>query len=384
MGAVGAVTRDVGEGIVLLAPVCAPQAGPAGQRGFLINMFAGQFFDKAAGDRTDPLAIDAAIGGVQDDAAPPRPGDRDIGEAAFFFEAGQPAFVNRALRWEYAFFPADAEDIVEFQPLGRVDCHDRHRFLAIGAVIIHDEADVFEEIAERLVILHRAREFGKVFHPASAFGRAIRGEHGVIAAFLQHQPQQIGGRHRLCRLTPMQELPHQGANGVCRARGQFIAVGQLQCGGSQRQVHRPRVAVHFLQRLGTQSTLGLVMDAFKREVILRLRDQPKIGEGIADFGAFVKTETANDAVIHPDLDEAVFKLAGLVLRAHQNGDAVERRAFAFQPLDLLAHPARFFGRVPHADHPDLVTAVHFRPQRLVVALAVRADQPRCRAENMRG
>ena len=75
---------------------------------------------------TGPLAVDAAVGGVEDDAAlAPRAGDRDIGEAALLLEAGIAAFVERALRGEDAFLPAGEEDGVELQALGGVDGHDR-------------------------------------------------------------------------------------------------------------------------------------------------------------------------------------------------------------------------------------------------------------------
>ena len=84
----------------------------------------GQLGDEAAGDAAGPLAVDAAVGGVEDGRLAPRAGDRDIGEAAFLLEAGEAAFVERALRREHAFFPAGEEDEREFEALGGVDGHD--------------------------------------------------------------------------------------------------------------------------------------------------------------------------------------------------------------------------------------------------------------------
>ncbi len=182
----------------------------------------------------------------------------------------------------------------------------------------------------------------------------------------------------------MQELAHQSADGDAGALGQFVAVGKLQSGRRQRQAGAPCVAVHLFQGLCAKPAFGLVVDPFERQVILRLRNQPQIGQRIADLCAFVETEPPNDAVIDADLDEAVFEFAGLILRAHQNGDLAQRCAFTLQPLDRLAHAARFFGCVPYPDHLDLVAAVDVRPQGLVVALAVGPDQPRRRAQNMRG
>src|SRR3546814_9377421 len=71
-------------------------------------------------------------------------GDRDIGEAAFFLEAGGAAFVHRTLRGENAVFPAGEEHMIEFETLGGVDRHDRHGFGLVVIVAVHDEADMFE------------------------------------------------------------------------------------------------------------------------------------------------------------------------------------------------------------------------------------------------
>jgi hypothetical protein len=60
-----------------------------------------------------------------------------------------------------------------------VDGHDRDLLARRRRVIVHDQADMLEEIAERLVFLHRAGEFGQVFEPAGAFGAALGLEHRV-------------------------------------------------------------------------------------------------------------------------------------------------------------------------------------------------------------
>jgi hypothetical protein len=79
------------------------------------------------------------------------------------------------------------------------------------------------------------------------------------------------------------------------------------------------------------------------------------------------------------LYEPVFELAGLVLRAHEDRHLLERQALAFEPLDLLADPARFLGRVPHADHADLLAGGKLGPQRLAEPPAVARDQPEAAA-----
>ena len=145
--------------------------------------------------------------------------------------------------------------------------------------------------------------------------------------------------------------------------------------GPRDRAARAGVAVELFQRLVAQSALGRVVDPLERQIVAGLRDQPQIGERIADFRAFVEPEAADDLVRQADRDEAVFEFAGLVLRTNQDCDLAEQCAFAFEPFDLFADPARFLGRVPHPDHADLVAAIALGPQRLAQPLAVGVDLP---------
>src|SRR3546814_14460496 len=113
-------------------------------------------------------------------------------------------------------------------------------------------------------------------------------------------------------------------------------------------------------------------------------DLPQIGQCIADFGALVEAETADDAVFDTDLDEAILELARLVLRAHQYGDRIKAGAFALQPFDFFAHAPRFLRPVPHNDDAQLFAVIDLGPQGLSQPFAVGADQPRRCAQDMRG
>ena len=46
--------------------------------------------------------------------------------------------------------------------------------LVLRGVIVHDQADMLEEVAERLVLLHGAGEFREVFEPAGGLGDCVR------------------------------------------------------------------------------------------------------------------------------------------------------------------------------------------------------------------
>src|SRR5690348_213108 len=70
---------DVGERIGALRPLRPPQAFTAGHRRFFLDMRLGQLGKEAAWDRAGPLAVDAAVGRVEDRAPALRARDRDVG-----------------------------------------------------------------------------------------------------------------------------------------------------------------------------------------------------------------------------------------------------------------------------------------------------------------
>ena len=165
----------------------------------------------------------------------PRAGDRDIGQAALLLEAGEAAFVERALRREDAFLPADEEDDREFEALGGVDGHDRDLGLAARRVIVHHQADMLEEGAERLIFLHRAGQFGEVLEAAGGFGAALGLEHGGVAAFVEHQAGELGVGQLVGHRPPAARCRRRsGRATAARLRGQFVAVEHLRGGEEER------------------------------------------------------------------------------------------------------------------------------------------------------
>ena len=109
-----------------------------------------------------------------------------MGEAALFLEAGAALFVERALARKQAFLPAGQEHVVEFEPLGRMQRHQRHRFVFGAAVAVHHQRDVLEKTLQVLELLHRAHEFLQVIQPARGVGRAVLLPHLGIAALVEH------------------------------------------------------------------------------------------------------------------------------------------------------------------------------------------------------
>ena len=118
-------------------------------------------------------------------------------------------------------------------------------------------------------------------------------------------------------------------------------------------------------RLVAEAALGLVDDALEGEVVGGLVDEAEVGEGVADLGALVEAEAADDLVGQADGDEALFELARLELGADEDGDVVEaeppRRCMS---SIVLADAPRFLRAVPDADHADLL-AVACRSTRVL-------------------
>jgi hypothetical protein len=94
-------------------------------------------------------------------------------------------------------------------------------------------------------------------------------------------------------------------------------------------------------RLVAQAPLGDVDDALEGQRVVRRVDEAQIGERVADLGALVEAEAADDAVGQADRDEAFLELARLVLGADEDGDRVEARAFAGEAFGALADEAGF-------------------------------------------
>ena len=169
------------EGVGAFRPLRAPQALAAGHRGFFLDVRLGQFGEETARDGAGPLAVDAAVGGMEDGCAAASAGDRHIGETALLLEAGETAFVERALRGNTPSSQPARIDDVELQALGGVDGHDCDAVALARLVIVHDQADMFEEGAEGFIFFHRARKLGEVFETAGAFRRSVGLEHRRVA-----------------------------------------------------------------------------------------------------------------------------------------------------------------------------------------------------------
>src|SRR3546814_3010779 len=102
---------------------------------------------------------------------------------------------------------------------------------------------------------------------------------------------------------------------AARLRGQFVGFGDPRRRVEERRAFVARELVDTRERLVAEPALGNIDDAFKGEVVGRRLDEAQISERVADLGAFIEAVAADDAIGHPDRDEAVFEFARLKLRA---------------------------------------------------------------------
>ncbi len=197
-------------------------------------MGLGQLVEEARGDGRLPEAVDAAVGDEPDVQVLLGAGQADIGEAALFLEAGAAAFVERALVRKEAFLPAGQEHGLELQALGRMQRHDVDG-VELGVLLgVHDQRDMFEEGAQRLVFLHGADQLLQVFEPAGGFRRAVVLPHVGVAGLLQNGLGELGVRRGFERCLPAGEIGGDFAQSRARLRLQLVAFGELAGGFEHR------------------------------------------------------------------------------------------------------------------------------------------------------
>ena len=158
-----------------------------------------QFIDKARGQGVLPHVVDAAV--LREGNVGPAlgAGDADIGEAAFFLQAGLALFIQRPLVRKQAFLPAGQEHGAELKPLGGMEGHDADLVIGVAAVAVHHQGDMFEKARHVFKFAHGADELLQVFQPAFGFGALVVLPHFGVARFIQNHFGDIRVRKTLQR-----------------------------------------------------------------------------------------------------------------------------------------------------------------------------------------
>src|SRR5207253_8291795 len=142
-------------------------------------------------------------------------------------------------------------------------------------------------------------------------------------------------------------------------------------------------AVQLLHGGAAYAAPGGVQNALEGEIVGGLIEKPQISERIADLLPFVKPRPADHTVRQGEHNEAVFELACLEPRAHEDRDFTQRVPLALQCLDLVADPAGFLLGIPDGPHHDLFALVGFGPQRFAETAAVLRDHAARGPEDVR-
>ena len=133
-----------------------------------------------------------------------------MGEPALFLQAGAALVVERALVREQPLLPAGQEHGVEFEPLGGMQRHHRHRLgAAETALDIHHQRNMFEKALQVLELLHRADQFLQIFQPSRGVGGTVLLPHLRIAGFIEHDFGQLGVRDGIALDAPAVERGDQ-------------------------------------------------------------------------------------------------------------------------------------------------------------------------------
>ena len=284
---------------------------------------------------------------------------------------------------EQPLLPAGEEYDVELQPLGGVQGHDRDARPGVAVLGVGDQRDVLEERFQRRELAHRAHEFLQVFEPALGVRRPLRLPHVDQAALLDDRLGEFFGAV-VSSAAPALEIGEQIAQHLPRPRLKFFGLGQAARGCVSDERRGRAGGVQQRQRRLAETPARRVVDALEGEIVVGLRDDPEIGERIANFRALVKARAADHAVGHADLDEPLLELAHLERGAHQDrhlGEETPARCSASisSPISRASSGCRG----PRA-RVGFVAGFGAGEQRLAQPVAVMGDESGRHAEDMPG
>ena len=122
------------------------------------------------------------------------------------------------------------------------------------------------------------------------------------------------------------------------------------------------------------SALGHVEDPAHGDVIIRVRDRTKVGDGVPDLAALIEPHTAHHGVGKTDADEDLLERTGLRVGAIEDGDIRRSHTGIIdQRVDLISHEAGLVMLVVSDVGDDRGTRARIGPQPLGSPSAVDRD-----------
>ena len=197
-----------------------------------------------------------------------RTGDADIGEAAFFLQAGKPVFGKGALVGEQALLPARQEDDVEFEPLGAVKRHQGDALRLAAAFGLHHQGDMLQKLLKRVEPGDLLHELAQILQPAGGVEPLVLPPHLPVAALFEDRVRKV------C-MGFAAEPDAPAVDGAAEARERLAGAGlqffRLRPAGAppgrKRNPLGAGEAVHRLQGGVADAAFRQVDDALEGEVV---------------------------------------------------------------------------------------------------------------------
>ena len=125
-------------------------------------------------------------------------------------------------------------------------------------------------------------------------------------------------------------------------------------------------------RLVAQAARRRVQDAREREGVVRIPDQPQVGQRVLHLAALIERHPADDLIRESERAELVLDRARLRVRPVQNGDVPRpvRLALTLQPFDLTRDELGLMRLVVRLHHDHLGAALPLGPELLLFARGV--------------
>src|SRR6476646_1685436 len=234
-----------------------------------------------------------------------------MGEATLFLETSATTFVERALMWEQTFFPTGQKHAVEFETLRRMQGHDIDGLLGLRAVTVHYKRYVFEKALQVLEFLHRPDQFLEVFQASGSICGTVLLPHVGVTGLIEHYFREFGMRDGILLGPPALKGRHEVTQRKAGFRLHLVSGRELAGCLGQGNPPFARVVVQHLQGGVAEAALWHIDNALEGKIVCRLRDDAQIGEGVANFSAFVEARAADYPIGQSELDKAVFKFTHL-------------------------------------------------------------------------
>src|SRR4051812_15375839 len=375
----GVAGRQIGDVLAWRDPALARGAvARPGRRpqALTLNVAVGQLVEEARGEVVVAAAVEHPRARVQQGQAFPGAGHADVAEPPLLLD---PLLLDRAGVREDPLLHPDQVDDAELEALRVVERHERdERGVAADRVLVGVERDLLEEGREGRVLrllapLARDRdELLEVLHAALGLDRALGLERLHVTAAGEHLLDQLrhlelhcGGHERLDRAAEaLERLLRRCADACVLGLGGRLPERDLALVGPRLEARERGVA---------DATPRAVRDAQEGDRVVRVVEHLEVGDEVLDLGALVEARAADHLVRDALADEDVLEHAALRVGAVEDGDLAAREALLHQQRDLGGDVAGLGVLVLDLDRADRVALAELRPEVLLLALAVVAD-----------